>query len=266
MKTPMSRFQIHDDLTAPEGSVPGTPGRACHRRSAAELPRSPRGLPGGAARLRPLPLGAPSRPVSRLPRSSASPWPWPSTTGQSRESPCMCARHVPPAWGSTRWPSPASSTATTWSRPRCCATSRRSSRGRVAPMHLHEEAREAGWTDEQILEAIAYCSLEELHGDDQRGRRGAGRRLRGGVPHPARRLMGASPAATRRSTTTARADISRPDPDAPATCPLYHEAIELVGGAGRGRSSTRSSSAHACASPRSASPYPRSPISFSPSA
>ena len=29
-----------------------------------------------------------------------------------------------------------------------------------APLHLHEEAREAGWTDEQILEALAYVSLE----------------------------------------------------------------------------------------------------------
>ena len=28
------------------------------------------------------------------------------------------------------------------------------------PMHLHEEAREAGWDDEQILEAIASVSLE----------------------------------------------------------------------------------------------------------
>src|SRR5919197_1429049 len=28
------------------------------------------------------------------------------------------------------------------------------------PMHLHEEAREAGWTDEQILEAIAATALE----------------------------------------------------------------------------------------------------------
>ena len=27
-------------------------------------------------------------------------------------------------------------------------------------MHLHEEAREAGWTDEQILEAIARVALE----------------------------------------------------------------------------------------------------------
>ena len=27
------------------------------------------------------------------------------------------------------------------------------------PLHLHEEAREAGWTDEQLLEAIAHVSL-----------------------------------------------------------------------------------------------------------
>jgi alkylhydroperoxidase family enzyme len=30
------------------------------------------------------------------------------------------------------------------------------------PVHLHEEAREAGWTDEQILEAIAYVALESF--------------------------------------------------------------------------------------------------------
>jgi alkylhydroperoxidase family enzyme len=30
------------------------------------------------------------------------------------------------------------------------------------PMHLHEEAREAGWSDEQLLEAIAYVSLESF--------------------------------------------------------------------------------------------------------
>ena len=28
------------------------------------------------------------------------------------------------------------------------------------PMHLHEEAREAGWDDEEILEAIAAVALE----------------------------------------------------------------------------------------------------------
>ena len=29
-------------------------------------------------------------------------------------------------------------------------------------MHLHEEAREAGWTDEQILEAVAVVALESF--------------------------------------------------------------------------------------------------------
>ena len=32
--------------------------------------------------------------------------------------------------------------------------------GAQAPSHLHEEAREAGWTDEELLEAIAYAALE----------------------------------------------------------------------------------------------------------
>jgi alkylhydroperoxidase family enzyme len=34
--------------------------------------------------------------------------------------------------------------------------------GARPPMHLHEEAREAGWDDEQLLEAIAYLTLESF--------------------------------------------------------------------------------------------------------
>jgi len=34
-------------------------------------------------------------------------------------------------------------------------------RGAV-PQHLHEEAKEAGWTDEQLLEAIAVLGLESF--------------------------------------------------------------------------------------------------------
>ena len=30
------------------------------------------------------------------------------------------------------------------------------------PPHLHEEARELGWTDEQLLEAMAVVALEGL--------------------------------------------------------------------------------------------------------
>jgi alkylhydroperoxidase family enzyme len=44
-------------------------------------------------------------------------------------------------------------------RPRGCpAVERRGS----APAHLHEEAREAGWSDEALLEAIAFVSLESF--------------------------------------------------------------------------------------------------------
>jgi alkylhydroperoxidase family enzyme len=31
--------------------------------------------------------------------------------------------------------------------------------GTAPPLHLHEEAREAGWTDEQIIETVAHVSL-----------------------------------------------------------------------------------------------------------
>jgi AhpD family alkylhydroperoxidase len=30
------------------------------------------------------------------------------------------------------------------------------------PLHLHEEAREVGWTDEEILEAVAHLALNEF--------------------------------------------------------------------------------------------------------
>jgi hypothetical protein len=30
------------------------------------------------------------------------------------------------------------------------------------PLHLHEEAREIGWTDEEILEAVGHLALNEF--------------------------------------------------------------------------------------------------------
>jgi alkylhydroperoxidase family enzyme len=36
------------------------------------------------------------------------------------------------------------------------------SRDGAPPLHLHEEAREAGWSDEQILEAVAHVSLSRF--------------------------------------------------------------------------------------------------------
>jgi alkylhydroperoxidase family enzyme len=34
--------------------------------------------------------------------------------------------------------------------------------GSAPPLHLHEEAREAGWSDEQILEVVAHVALGRL--------------------------------------------------------------------------------------------------------
>jgi len=34
--------------------------------------------------------------------------------------------------------------------------------GGAPPLHLHEEAREAGWHDEQILEAVAHVALDSF--------------------------------------------------------------------------------------------------------
>jgi alkylhydroperoxidase family enzyme len=31
------------------------------------------------------------------------------------------------------------------------------------PVHLHEEAREAGWSEEQLLDAIALVALESFN-------------------------------------------------------------------------------------------------------
>src|ERR1700727_846505 len=90
MKTTMSRFQIHDDLTAPDGSLPVLRGALA---SGGQLPNFLGVLAGSPAAL------------PRAPKAALA------------------------ADGNT-------------------------------PMYLHEEARELGWDDEQLLEAIAFASLE----------------------------------------------------------------------------------------------------------
>ena len=108
-------------------------------------------------------------------------------------------------------------------------------------MHLHEEAREAGWSDEQILEAIAYVALERFT---------AMVNVAGDVPvdgsvEDTRTLRAAvvdrSSHGRRRGgpAVVGRARPRAPPPEAgdgriatgshPPCCPLYHEAIELIG-------------------------------------
>ena len=189
MKTQMSRFHIHDDLIRPRGVAARAEGRDGVRRAAPELPRRARRFSGGAARIRALPVRAaprqPHAPDAGADRARGRrALPQPARASRSTRAP-----RARPASASTRSPPPATGSPPTRARRRCCATCAPcvEQRGH-APMHLHEEAREAGWSDEQLLEAIAYVSPGVAHRDGQRRRRGAGRRLGRRHPRPAGRV------------------------------------------------------------------------------
>ncbi len=162
MKTQMSRFQIHDDLTAPEGSLPVLKGAMA---SAGQLPNFLGVLAGSPAALRAYArfrseLRHGSLPLPTLERIALA------IAEHYRSKPGIAihtrtARHagvgIDEVARARDWES---------EDPREAALLRYlralvEQRGH-APMHLHEEAREAGWSDEQLLEAIAYVSLESL--------------------------------------------------------------------------------------------------------
>jgi alkylhydroperoxidase family enzyme len=162
MKTQMSRFHIHDDLSAPEGSLPVLKGAMA---SGGQLPNFLGVLAGSPAALR-----AYARFRSELRHGSL-------TLPTLERIALAIAQHYRSQPGlaiHTRTARQAGvgidevAAARDWesSDPREAALLRYL-RALVeqtghAPMHLHEEAREAGWTDEQVLEAIAYVSLESL--------------------------------------------------------------------------------------------------------
>jgi alkylhydroperoxidase family enzyme len=162
MKTPMSRFQVHDDLTAPEGSVPVLKGALA---TGGQLPNFLGVLAGSPAALRAyaryrselrhgelelqtlerIALAVAehygSQPGIALHlRAARAAGLGHDEIALAREFDSLDERHV----ALLRY-----------------LKEILEHRGRT-PMHLHEEAREAGWTDEQILEAIAYVALESF--------------------------------------------------------------------------------------------------------
>ena len=160
MKTQMSRFQIHDDLTAPEGSVAVLRGALA---SGGQLPNflgvlagSPAGLRAYAkfrSELRHGKLTLPT--LERIALAVADYY-------QSEPGIAMHSRAARSA--GLELDEVASARQFTSNDPREAALLRYlqallEERGR-APMHLHDEAREAGWDDEQLLEAIAALALE----------------------------------------------------------------------------------------------------------
>jgi alkylhydroperoxidase family enzyme len=167
MKTQMSRFHIHDDLSAPEGSLPVLKGAMS---SGGQLPNFLGVLAGSPAALRAyarfrseLRHGSLTLPtLERIALAVAEYY-------RSRPGIAIHLRTARQAGvgidevaAARDWES---------ADPREAALLRYL-RGVVErpllensghpPMHLHEEAREAGWSDEQLLEAIAYLSLESL--------------------------------------------------------------------------------------------------------
>jgi AhpD family alkylhydroperoxidase len=156
----MSRFQIHDDLTAPDGSVPVLRGALA---SGGQLPNFLGVLAGSPAALRAYArfrseLRHGKLKLATLERIAlAVAEHYRSEPGIAMHSRAARAAGVPldEVAAARRFNS---------KDPREAALLRYLQAvlegGGRPPMHLHEEAREAGWDDEQILEAIAAVSLE----------------------------------------------------------------------------------------------------------
>ena len=248
-KTEMSRFPIHDDLTAPEASLPilkgasSAPGSS--RTSSASWPARPRPCArtcasepscGTAAAARDAPSGSASR--------------WPSTTAPSPASSCTRGRPARPGSASTRSRAPAR-----WD-------SGDAARGRAAALPAAAAVRPrrrapapAGGGARGRLGGRAAPGGHRgpvpgiLHGDGQPRRRDPRGRLRGGDAGAARRLMqtmgpragtaDASTATAQRALLLSRATTRRSSWSASA---------------GRARSSTCCCRAARCASPRSPRP------------
>ena len=90
-KTEMSRFPIHDDLTAPRGIAADPQGCVVSSRAASELPRRAGGRAGRAEGLHALSARSSARRICRGTAPSGSASRWPSTTAPSRVCNCTPA-------------------------------------------------------------------------------------------------------------------------------------------------------------------------------
>jgi alkylhydroperoxidase family enzyme len=160
MKTQMSRFHIHDELSAPEGSVPVLRGALA---TGGQLPNFLGVLAGSPAALR-----AYARFRSELRHGTLSHQTLERiaiAVAEHYHSEPGIALHARTARQAGLGLDEATLAREFDSRDEHEAVLLRYLKALVEgqarpPMHLHEEAREAGWTDEQILEAIAFVALE----------------------------------------------------------------------------------------------------------
>jgi alkylhydroperoxidase family enzyme len=160
MKTTMSRFQIHDDLTAPEGSLPVLRGALT---TGGQLPNFLGVLAGSPAALRAyaryrseLRHGALElRTLERIALAVAEHYGSEPGIALHSRTARQAGLSLDEIALAREFDSRDEREAALMQYLKALV------QGQARPpMHLHEEAREAGWTDEQILEAIAVVALE----------------------------------------------------------------------------------------------------------
>jgi AhpD family alkylhydroperoxidase len=160
MKTQMSRFQIHDDLTAPEESMPILRGALS---TAGQLPNFIGVLAGSPATLRGYARFRSELRHGTLPHVTAERIAL-AVAGHFGSEPGLALHRRTAHQAGLALDDIA--LALEWdARDERDAVLLRYLRALVVdggppPLHVHEAAREAGWTDEQLLEAIAYVALE----------------------------------------------------------------------------------------------------------
>jgi alkylhydroperoxidase family enzyme len=161
-KTEMSRFPIHDDLTAPEGSLPILKGASS---AAGQLPNFLGVLAGAPAALKAYTRFRAELRHGALPRHSAERiglavaehyGSKPGLQLHTRTS-RQAGLGIDEVARATRWDSGDAAEAALLRYVRPLLGDRAN-----FPQHLHEEAREAGWSDQQLLEAIAVLSMESF--------------------------------------------------------------------------------------------------------
>ncbi len=161
--TRMSRFPIHDELTAPEGSLPVLKAASA---GAGQLPNLLGVLAGSPAVLRAYTrfrsemraATLDARTQERLALAVAQHYRSEPGLALHNRTARRSGLGIDEVTAARAWRS---------SDPREAALLRWvkalvEDRARV-PVHLHEEAREAGWSEEQLLEAIALVALESFN-------------------------------------------------------------------------------------------------------
>jgi len=161
-KTEMSRFHIHDDLTAPEESLPILKGASA---GAGQLPNFIGALAGSPAALRAyvrfrgeLRHGRLAKPtIERIGLAVAEHYRSKPGIQQHLRTARLAGLGIDEVAKAREWESGDAREAALlkYLAPLLVDRAR-------APQHLHEEAREAGWEDAELLEAIAVLSLESF--------------------------------------------------------------------------------------------------------